>query len=163
MRSPLEHFSRSSEETASVFPALLPTPQLWQCRPSRTSSNPRSFSNTGSTHPSSSASPLVCPHLRCGTEISVSSQKACPPDSPCGKARAPLGREAPSFERPLAPMPPPPGPERWLRDCDVYPSWTQYRDDAEDHKATAPSPGTTYLHAQGTRDSQTVRCPMTKV
>lgn len=53
VNGPLEHFSRSSEGTASVFPALLPTPQVQQCRSSRTTPNPRSFPGDALTMPTS--------------------------------------------------------------------------------------------------------------
>lgn len=108
MKDPLEHFSRSSEETASVLLALLPTPQLRQCQPSHTTSTPPSFPGDALTMPTSATlAPLtrLLQRLLWFVLTFAVAQKAVsapkrpdPAESSCGKA---LARGAPSFERPL--------------------------------------------------------------
>lgn len=99
------NFKSSPKEFQHFQPFLLP-----QGCPDRAC-----FTNTGCTHPSSSASPLVCPHLRCGTRNQCQLPKSHLPDSPW-----PPWQREPRLKDPLLPCHRPQG-QKGDRDSDVPP------------------------------------------
>lgn len=107
------NFKPSPKEFPCFQPSLLP-----QGCPDRAC-----FTNAGCTHPSSSASPLVCPHLRCDTRNQCQLPKSHLPDSPW-----PPWQREPHLKDPLLPCHRPQG-QKGDRDSDVPP--------------IAPSPETT--------------------